>query len=179
MPGEQNPSVQEWLAESSTELREQIGVPCTIYAFGLEPQAGQLGHDVQPEQLQLLGRTNDKNGEAEIFYRVVSSVTAGRHMVVISDLQKLANAMQLNAAPLLQELKTILTVPVFNPRVFQPSPVTRPVLGVLAFGCNLMTEDLVRNYKLHLVAQKYAGLVAKSMLDLANRARQDNLIAGS
>ncbi len=169
----ERPSVQEWLNEASAELGRELGVPVKIYALQPEPQAENAGPDLKADQLRVLARTGESNPgrEAEVF-RTIGCYSAGRHLPVVGDLETMTAGRDL------PELRSILVVPIFNPNVFQPSPVTRPLLGVLAFGTSLTAEAVVKNLKMHLVAQNYAELVAKSILDLANPTPSGNVAAG-
>jgi hypothetical protein len=50
-------------------------------------------------------------------------------------------------------------IPVFDPEVYQPSPLLRPVVGVVTFTSKLTMDQVVTAYELLTTANRYAELL--------------------
>jgi len=101
----------------------------------------------------------DESGYIEPDHGLVVGCSAGLHAPVVCD----------------EAAESILAVPIFDQRSYDPSPVLRSVLGVACYQCGLSAETVIKDDRLHDIAGKYAEIFSDATLDESPMHPQDGL----
>jgi hypothetical protein len=58
------------------------------------------------------------------------------------------------------KIRSVLALPLFDPEVFDPDPINRPVLGAIVFGSDMTDKAILDSVEILLIAEKHAELLS-------------------
>lgn len=124
------------------------------------------------ETLRFVGAEPQPAASTRAVHRTVAAEAASLHAPLVADAAAAAADVARSSgvtfeydaeldAKISPPVKSILAIPVLDPDVYQPSPMMRPVIGVVSFGTLVPAADVIRNVRFQEMAERLAsGLVA-------------------
>lgn len=146
------------LIAAKKELARVSGTSNWVMLMFTQPGIGGLDAD-EPR----FRGGDDVSEDARSCHEFAASEAFRLHAPLVADIA----AISKDRSGTFGALRSIFAATVFDPDVFNPNRLLRPVMAVVTFATSLPADDIVTNTELRALAERHAEELAHSCLTMA------------